>query len=334
MKQILAVWFLPRAVAVAVAATLVSTNAAQAQTPGSPQPGQPPIADRGAPPRPTERAKDASSEQPWYVDFSLVNAFDGNINHDPEPVRSYGLSPTVAFRYERPALEWGYDIALNNYSHTDEWDRLSQGLYGVVRQRLGRFRFETGGDATWKGSSEDRELSNEFGISERVLYKLTDATRIAVTGAYRYKQYPDDPGTSGVSPYVSTKFDHRFGDQRLVVGYKYQTRLSQTERDRYRRHVYDVEFSMPIDLPADQLSFELEFRPQAYYQRLIRVEDSDVREIRQDRRILLAASYERPISPSVNVIWLVGFEQRDSNDTDKRYSAPSFAMTFRYRWRQ
>jgi hypothetical protein len=297
--------------------------AAHAQTPA------PPDSARGG--TSTEhRASTATG--PWHVNFSLMNAFDGNVSHDVQPLRSYGIAPAAAVRYERAgSLAWGYGVALNSYTGTDEWDRVSHGLYLVMTHRAGRVRLETGGDATWKGSSEDRELSNEFGMSERLVFRISDATRVVLSGAYRYKQYPDDPGTSGLSPAVGGKLDQRFGARRVTVGYKFQVRQSRAERDRYRRHAYSVAFSTPIYSPGDELSLEVEYRPQTYDNRLVKVDG--IRVPRQDRRFQLAAVYERPISARTNIVWVAGLEKRDSNDPDKRYTAPSLAMTLRYRWR-
>jgi len=293
------------------------TTVAYAQTTDVPQP------------RPST-APVPSADRSWHIDFSLMNAFDGNINHDPEPVRSYGLAPGASFRYEHRSFEFGYDVAFNRYTNTDEWDRISQGVYAIAIQRAGPLRFETGGNVTLKGSSEDRELANEYAFSERVVLKLTSEMRLIATGALRYKEYPLDPETSGMSPYVGAKFDRRFGDSRLTVGYKFQTRHSEAVRDRYRRHVYSVAYSMPIDVQDDELAFELEYRPQRY-ERLIRV--GDARVWREDRRLVCAASYVRPISARISAIWVAALEKRDSNDPDKRYFSPNVAMTMRYRWR-
>lgn len=302
---------------------------------GLPSEAQVPVSSEGdahRPPGSSAQTSDSSSgNRPWQVNFSLLSAFDGNLTHDLLPLRSYGVSPAAALRYEPGGpFVWGYEVALNRYTGTDEWDRVSHGLYVVMTHRIGPLRLETGGDATWKGSSEDRELSNEFGVSGRIVWKVSDATRVLLSGGSRYKQYPDDPDTSGVSPYVGGKIVRRFGDQRVTLGYKFQTRQSRAQRDRYRRHAYSLGFSMPIDLPGDTLSFELEYRPQTY-DRLITV--GDTLALREDRRVQLAAVYERPLSARANIVWFAGFERRESNDPRKRYTAPSLAVTVKYRWR-
>lgn len=271
----------------------------------------------------------------FHGTVSLGNLFDGNINHDPTPVRSYGIVPSGAIVFEssrEPALVWAYELAANSFTGTDQWDRISHSMYSVWSHRLGRrVRLESGATASWKGSSEDRELANEFGISQRVAYKLLPSTRLVVTGSYRYKQYPDDPETSGPSPYVAAKVDQRFAaDRKLSVGYKYQRRLSRALRDRYRRSAFTVAYSTPVFRATERLSIELEYRPQQY-ERLIKVLDH--RELRLDRRFIAGVAYERAINPRANVQWMAGFERRRSNDPDKQFVAPSFGVTISYRVR-
>ena len=271
----------------------------------------------------------------WHGTVSLSNLFDGNINHDVEPIRSYGIVPAAAVVFESssdPAFAWGYEIASNRYTGTDEWDRISHSLYSVWSYRLGsRLRFETQGAASWKGSSEDRELANEFGASQRMAFKLTGATRVVVIGAYRYKQYPDEPETTGPSPYIAAKLDRKFsGGRRLTLGYKYQTRLSQAQRDRYRRSAYTVDYAFALSRPGERITIEAEYRPQRY-DRLIKVAGERV--LRMDQRFIGGAAYERPLNNRATARWFVGLETRSSNDPDKHFIAPSFGMSMVYRVR-
>jgi hypothetical protein len=168
-------------------------------------------------------------------------------------------------------------------------------------------------------------------VSQRLAFRLLPSTRVVVSGAYRYKQYPDDPGTSGPSPFVAAKLDRKFADgHRVTLGYKYQSRLSLAQRDRYRRSAYTFDYSMPAFTPAERLSFELEYRPQRY-ERLIRV--SGRQEPRADQRFIAGAGFERPVGERTVARWFAGVEVRDSNDPDKHFFAPSFGMTIAYRVR-
>ena len=304
---------------------VLTVRVADAQTPA--EPGTP-IAQTTAS-GPLSSPPPSAGQRRWHGQLSLANSFDGNINHDPVPLRSFGLSPAAAVGYETAAFAFRYDLALNSYTGTDDWDRVSQGLFVAVTRRAGRVRLETAGSATWKGSSEDRELANEFALTERVIVRASNTVRLVLTGAYRYKQYPDDADTSGASPFIGGKIDRRVGDGHLIAGYKYQTRRSRAVRDRYHRQMFSIGYAMPVDLPGDELAFELEYRPQRY-ERLITVGDRRVP--RQDQRFTLTASYARPISARVHLVWLAGLENRRSNDRDKEYRAPSLAMTLTYQW--
>lgn len=271
----------------------------------------------------------------WHGTVSLSNLYDGNINHEVTPTRSVGIVPAALLTFAssaEPLFEASYEIAANSYTGTDEWDRVSHSLSGVLSYRLGRrLRFETGGTSSWKGSSEDREVANEFGVSQRIAYRLVSSLRLIVLGVYRYKQYPDEPETSGPSPYAGMRIDQKWEDgARLSIGYKYQVRQSQSVRDRYARSAYSVEFSRPLVIDNDLLSFEVEYRRQRY-ERLIRVENG--REWRTDRRILAGVAYELPTSARTAIRWTGGFETRSSNDPEKHFFAPTVGMNFSYRLR-
>jgi hypothetical protein len=271
----------------------------------------------------------------WLANLSLLNTFDGNINHDPAPIRSYGLVPAASFGYDSspdPRFTAGYDVAANQYTGTDEWDRISHGLRADVNGRAGkRWRFGAAGSATWKGSSEDRELSNEFALSTRAAYRLLKSTRVIVLGMARYKQYPDDPGTSGPAPSLGAKLDQRLpGNRRLVFGYKYEERRSRDERNKYRRNGYSLEFSTPLLVKDGRLTIEAVGKGQTY-RRLIKI--GSLRELRHDLRSSVHAEYDFPVSPRVMAQWQVGFDKRTSNDADKRFVAPSLGLNLAYRWR-
>lgn len=311
--------------AVIVLAVLVFTSgAAAAQTTVPPK-----VEVTGTPTTPT---RDANG---WHATLSLTNLFDGNIDHALNPVGSYGFIPEAEIGYERssgPAFAWGYAIAVNNYSGTDKWDRLSHNVFTSIGYRpTARVRLETGAEANWKGSSDDRELANTFGISQRATYRIAKSTRVSVTAAYRYKQYGDDPATSGPSPYVAGKIDQRLPrDRRLTFGYRYQRRLSHAVRDRYRRTAYTLAFGTPVSGSRDRLSFEVEYRPQRY-ERLIRVAGRQV--LRSDQRLNAEVAYARPISDRTEVRWIAGIESRSSNDPAKGFLDPSFGVSIGYRVR-
>lgn len=266
-----------------------------------------------------------------HVDFTVMNAFDGNLNRQVVPLASYGLAPGAALRYDASrAFAWDYAIALNEYTGTDHWDRLSHLLAASMHHGSGRVRSETRAEGTWKVPSDDRELTKQAELSERLTVHATRATSLQFSGAYRYKYYVDHPDSSGPSPYVGARVDRRVGRRGLAFAYRFQTRQSRLRSDRYYRHGYATTFSTPLAGAGDELSISAEYRPQVY-QGLVRT--NEALEPRRDRRMLLNATYERPLSPRMNLLWLAGYQRRWSNDRSKTFVEPILALTIRYRWR-
>jgi len=282
-------------------------------------------------PRATEVPAPGGSS--WSAALSLANVYEGNVNHDVTPLQSYGLVPAfdVAFATPKSGFTFAYEIADNRYTATNEWDRVSQAMESSVRRNVGkRVRLDATAEASFKGTSEDRELANMVGVSPRATFVLDKRTRVSVSGAWRYKAYPDEPGTSGPSPSAGVKFDRRLASSRLTVGYKYQTRQSQAVRSRYRRSMYTGEFTMPLGGAANRFNVELEYRTQQY-QRLIKVAGQQVP--RLDRRVAADVNYDYAIGPRTFIRWTYAFERRRSNDPDKAFFAPIAAMTVHYQLR-
>jgi hypothetical protein len=279
----------------------------------------------------------ASDDGPqWGADVSLSNIFDGNIDHEQQAVQSYGVVPagTIRFASSRndPGMILEYELAWNNFSGTDTWDRISHALFTGFERRVGkRLTLETEIEATWKGSSEDRELANVYSVAPRLSYRLTRPLRVSLLGAFRYKSYADDPGTTGPSPYIGTKVDVRLPrDRRVAGGYRYELRLSHEPRDRYRRSVWSAEFSTPVTSRVDRLEIEGRVKNQLY-DRLIKVDG--VRVPRHDVRFGLDVMYRRPLTATMDAVWVLELDSRTSNDPDKPYRAPMFGFTVVYHWR-
>jgi hypothetical protein len=279
-------------------------------------------------------AKTQPETRALSMTMSFANLVDGNVSHSSDPIRSYGAVPSLELRQERPngtGWGWSYELAAHNYTGTDEWDRFSHNLEAFVGQRLtGRLRTETSAEANWKGSSDDRELANTFGIGQRATYRVTAATRFTVGGAWRYKVYTDTPETTGPSPYIGAKLDQRLlGQLRLTAGYRHQIRRSQSIRDRYRRDAYSLTIARPLG-PGGRLSVDLERRRQQY-ERLVKVAGRQVPRI--DHRMIAEVAYARRLGDRSEVRWIWGFESRSSTDRSKGFADPTFGVTMGYRLR-
>ncbi len=282
-----------------------------------------------APPAPRPPAA-ATAHPGVRVDFTLMNAYDGNLNREPVALRSYALAPGVSVHYEPAgAFGWAYDGALNEYTGTDRWDRLSHTVSGVMTRHRGLMRAETLAVGSWKVPTDDREITKQVELAERLTLALTDATRLQLVGAYRYKYYVEHVETSGNSPYAGARIEHRYGTRHVAFAYRFQTRESRAIRDRFKRHGYAASFSTPLSR-ADDLSLEFEFRPQTYGG-LVPAGNALVH--RHDRRILTSATYQRPVTARVNLLGLAGFQRRWSNEPIRRYVEPTLTLSLRYHWR-
>lgn len=307
----------------ALGLALTTTGMAAAQTvPAAEAPA--------APPTPRPAAARAAQPPGLHLDFTLMNAFDGNINREIVPLRSYGLAPGVSLRYEPAgAFGWGYDGAVNEYTGTDRWNRVSHAVSGVMTRRIGGIRLETAATGSWKVPTDDREITRQGEVVERLTTSLSRSTRLQLVGAYRYKYYVEHTGTSGSSPYAGARIEQQFGVSHVAFAYRFQTRESRVRQDRYRRHGYGVAFSTPITR-SDELGMEFEYRPQIY-EGMVPTSNGLAR--RRDRRILTNTTYQRPVTSRVNLLALAGFQRRWSNDLSRRFSEPIVALSLRYHWR-
>src|SRR5215510_31750 len=157
--------------------------------------------------------------------MSLASVFDTNITHDERQVGSFGLVPSFGFHFrdnaERPSFEADYEVALHRYNHTVEFDRVSHSLTAVYRKQLAkRFYSKTTTEISLKGSSEDREINNNYILEEQLQYRFTTNTRLAGLAAYRLKRYPFiDQDSNSIDSYAGAKIEQRFsGDRRLELG--------------------------------------------------------------------------------------------------------------------
>jgi hypothetical protein len=272
----------------------------------------------------------------WWVSMSLATVFDTNITHDEQGVSAFGLVPSLGFHFrdnaERPSFEAGYEVALHRYTNTDEFDRLSHNLMAVYRKQLvRRFYSKTTAEISVKGSSEDREINNNYVLEQQFQYRFASKTRMATFAAYRVKRYPSfDSDSNSIDSYVGAKVEQRFaGERRLELGYRYDHNRAWGPRDNYIRRNYTLEFETPLSIHRrDSLTTELRYSPRTYQSRLTRV--NGVRVPRQDRRWVASIVYARLIRTDLTMELGYQFEKRDSNDADKRFTSNVFGLRFTF----
>ena len=272
----------------------------------------------------------------WWMSMSLATVFDTNITHDERQVGSFGLVPSFGFHFrdnaERPSFEADYEVAIHRYNNTDEFDRVSQNLNAVYRKQLvKRLYAKTTAEMSLKGSSEDREINNNYILEQQLQYRFTSNTRVAGLAAYRMKRYPIvDRDSNSIDSYVGAKVEQRFrGDRRLELGYRYDHNRAWGARNNYIRRTYTAEFQTPLSLRRrDSLIAEFRYSPRDYQNRTTRV--NGVRVPRHDDRWVFDVSYERFIRPNLSMAIDYQFERRDSNDPDKQFTSNVFGLRFTF----
>lgn len=275
----------------------------------------------------------------WFY-ASMSSIFDSNIDHDEDNTRSFGFVPSFGVHFqsslERPALEMDYETAFHTYTNTARWDRTSHKARASYERRITDWlSSETTGELTIKGSSEDRELNNQYVLGQEFQLRTTRNQRFKVFGAYRIKRYTDDLGRNSINPYVGASFEQRLGGRRSVeVSYRYDKNRSWNERNRYIRWIYGAEFKTPFLRRDGLLTVEAKFRPQLYA-RKIEIEDTDGHDhdlTRRDRRWIVGASWQRPLNENLIIGLGYRFEMRRSNDVDKNFNSHLAGVKFTYRW--
>jgi len=270
----------------------------------------------------------------WFT-ATLATSFDTNINHDPQGVSSVGLVPSLGVHFqnsvEKPSFEIEYEIAAHNYTNSEEWDRVSHNLVMSYRKHLFKgWSTRTESEITLKGSSEDRELNNQYVLREQLEYRLNENSRLQLVAAYRVKRDPLDSGSNAIDPYVGARFIQKLaGDKRVALSYRYDKNRSWDPKNRYVRWAYEAEFSTPIVDRRSRLSFDLTYKPRLYG-RTVKVEGERIP--RRDERWIFETQFERVLRPDLRMVFVYRFEQRDSNDPDKDFQSNQAGVALTYRW--
>jgi len=277
---------------------------------------------------------DAWRRRLWFT-ATLAMGFDTNIDHEPQGVSSFGLVPSMGVHFqnsaEKPSFEVDYEVAAHNYTNTDEWDRVSHSLVMSYRKRLfGGWSSRTESEITLKGSSEDRELNNQYGLRQQLEYRFNENSRLQLAAAYRIKRDPIDSGNNAIDPYVGARFIQKLGaDKRLALSYRYDKNRAWDPRNRYIRWAYEAEFAMPIIDRRTGVSFDFTYKPRLYG-RTVRVDGERVP--RRDGRWIFETQVERVLRSDLRLVFVYRFERRSSNDPDKDFQSNQAGFALTYRW--
>lgn len=284
----------------------------------------------------TEEAKVRAPRRVWLT-MTLTSVFDSNIDDDEKGLNSFGLVPSVGLHFqndaEKPSFEADYEVGFHRYTNNEKYDRLSQNLTASYRRQLSRkWQARTTGEISLKGSSEDRDINNQFVLEQQLQYRFNPSNRLRLFGAYRLKRYPlEDIGKNAVDPYIGARFEQQLkGGRSWEILYRYDKNRSQDPKDRYVRRTFGAQFTTPLlRKRQDLLTIDLRYAPRLYA-RQVKVDGERVP--RQDRRWALDVLYERPLSQDIRWGLNYSFEMRNSNDPEKNFNSHQFSVTFAFNW--
>lgn len=276
---------------------------------------------------------DTSKSAHWLFSLTLRQVFDSNIDQDDKHLKSFGIVPGFGISYrssaKHPSFRFNYEVGRHKYSKTDRWNRTSHFFEGSFERRfLRNLSAETDAVVSLKGSNEDRELADQYGIEEQVKYRLNRKNRFRVYGAYRIKRYQDVPGRNAINPSIGAKYQRVDGNRALTLGYRYDVSRPINPRFRYIRRTYSGEFSTPV---ANYGSLTLGARFQSkLYSRLVTV--GGARVPRDDEKWSLSTSWDREVRKNLRAGAFYVFERQSSNLPDKRFAAHQIGAFIKLQW--
>ena len=273
-------------------------------------------------------------ERRFWLFASLSTGFDSNIDQDPQGTPAFGLVSSLGFHFqnsvEKPSFEIEYEAGLHRYTNTDKWNRVSHSAATSYKRHLfGRWYTRTTGELSLLGSSEDRELNNQYLLGQQLEYRPAVNIRLIGFAAYRLKRDPVEQGKNAIDPYIGGKFVQRLsGERRWEISYRYDHNRSWDARNRYVRWTYGASYETPV-FQHDRLTLEGSYRPQLYA-RTVKVDG--VRVTRHDVRWSFNALWKHPLNERITMSMFYRFEKRLSNSADKRYTEQQPGVSLTYRW--
>lgn len=283
-------------------------------------------------PREMRRPDPPKEDRRWSLSAAASNVFETNIDRNQDNNQAagvvLGLGGQFRNRTDRPTFTAQYQLGGHMYAGAPRWDRVSHNARAAYERRLLKaLTFEGVGEISLKGSTEDRELGNQYIVSPRLQFRLSRSLRLGLEGGYRLKHYPDRT-RNATNPYGGLRFVHRLGAFRWELGYRYEENHSDTTRNRYRRSTYSGEVLVPFGR-HDSFGFEVKGRSRRY-ERTVRLGDQRVP--LRDRKWSFSPQWVHVLNPGVQVRASYDFETRGANDPGRNYGAHSTVLAIERRW--
>jgi hypothetical protein len=282
------------------------------------------------PPEPPRRPR--TEGRHWSFLAAASNVLESNIDRNQENNHAAGMVVGLGGQYrnraDRPSFTAQYQAGAHVYAGAPSWDRISHNARSTYERRVFKpLSFEAVGEISIKGSTEDRELGNQYIVSPRLQYRLPKDLRIGLETGYRVKHYADR-ARNATNPYGGARLTRHFGQGRWDLGYRYEENHSDTTRNRYIRSTYSGDCIVPVT-PADAIGFELKFRSRRY-ERLVRVDDRRVP--LRDLKWSLSPQWVHVLNPRLQLRASYEFESRGANDPTRNYGAHSTILAVERRW--
>jgi len=272
------------------------------------------------------------------AEVRVAQVFESNIDHDPEATPSVGLVPSLHLRVQdRPEDAWltvDYALARHAYSNTDRWDRTSHQIrVAALREVADDVETITEAELSIRGSSEDRDISNQMQLRQSAEWRISRAVRAEGYATLRYKANPEVPGDRAFRPNAGLALQHRWpSGVRLELGGRYETNIEADPEGRYRRWTTDAELRLPTGRGA-YVEAEARYRTRHYPSRFAEEADGDETDaLREDRQWTLGATWHRPLLPRLGAEVGVELDRRTSNDAGKHYVAGAARLGLVYRF--
>ncbi len=279
------------------------------------------------------------SRKRWSLEADFYNVYESNVDHDADNIVDsvgvvYALNTRFRNRPSNPSFLLGYEIGRHQYTNTDKWDRVSHNFKATYLLYFGKkFVLETNGEISLKGSSEDRELGDQYVFKPVLNFYVNRSTQLELVAAHRNRKF--ETGSDAVNRYVGAGLKKEFGNHEIGAYYRYEYNDSENPRsDRYIS-TYDLRYTMPLTKDS-WASIKVQNRATRYVRRYVEIDVDHGPDIqlylREDNKWNLKAALGIPAGKKFEIVPAYEFETRTSNDPEKEYNAYAFSVSIVYKF--
>lgn len=270
-------------------------------------------------------------ERTWSLLTRFSGSFDTNLAHDPVRTSAFGFVPSITAGYmirsPRHRIKFVYSFANPRYNVDTELTRFGNYFSASYRYDLGRWSFETNGEASIKGTNDDRETNNLYILTETIGYRFDNRTKLKLFGAYRLRRFAkEDQDRNAVNPRFGLKFTREINKKiRWKLGYRFEENRAISARQDYFRSKYKTGFELNIDR-YNVLDAAFSYRTRRYKTRAAK----GLEDLRRDRKWSFDVLWRRSISPRFGIESGYKYENQESNDFRKLYVNHQFVFSVYY----